>query len=588
MLLAHEVFRCCMRKETPVSSQMSSRTGVANEIGKVSSTSVENAASHARIFNHPVMPRNVDDFLRDAINAGILVDTLIETPRVKPSPLPRTTSAAVSVAPVAARRTVVCGHAADVIVHKPAVRARASHVVLTHAAAATLSAHCRRVSSKPAADGTMATVHRNSSWLRRPEFEAAIKIQQAWRNWQARVQTLIANAPEGEKFVFTQSLGPPLSDGADKLLTVHAIPVHGKGPVLSMYSRPPKLLGQGSYAGVAMGPRGYICRMSRQDAALPPMSVDAAQFADLKSFVACVRVTNMIDIGRYAGQDIYEHLSKRSDALPIGIFKTASADLKSLHERGLFHMDIKLNNMTYLRKPSGEKIISFIDCDRITNAPTYLPTLCRGIISSDQHSMKYFATKADDEFSFLFSLMAVADSAFMPIYLSGGTRLTEEKMDGLRRNARIFVQKYILPEYRNDVLRFITMPVKKNFLSVALHDTFDWNAPPDLVSVMQQGDLGLLKKSGAVMFSSAATPAQKRDFLLAQDADSVPGLYWAVKAGTGGRMHQAWLELFWQLPIEEQIGLREKLFTLPDEAGANGWFYASMAPCRAPGSGKES
>jgi len=61
-----------------------------------------------------------------------------------------------------------------------------------------------------------------------------------------------------------------------------------------------------------------------------------------------------------------------------------------------------------------------------------------------------------------------------------------------------------------------------------------------------------------------------------------------VKAGTGGRMHQAWLELFWQLPIEEQIGLREKLFTLPDEAGANGWFYASMAPCRAPGSGKES
>ena len=90
----------------------------------------------------------------------------------------------------------------------------------------------------------------------------------------------------------------------------------------------------------------------------------------------------------------------------------------------------------------------------------------------------------------------------------------------------------------------------ENALALPLHDMIDWKVAPDLCSAMQQGDAQAIRTLGSRAMGQAATPEQRRQLLMAENADSMPGVCWLIW-DDNAQAKQGWEELTRRLPERE-------------------------------------
>lgn len=441
---------------------------------------------------------------------------------------------------------------------------------------------------------------------------AASRIQSGWRAWLARIAAAKKQATPGERYVRTTAYPKVLSDDAkkatpdekqatldakqatpgeryvrttaySKVLSPDAMrrnktrewgminftPITGGGQTLSVYKiHREDMIGEGAEAVVFDAPRGFVERIIQSGGALTAAKVDPARYADLTSFMCAVSVDDKRQIARHAGTNLSYYLYKEKNVLTVADFQHVSEDLKALHQRGLYHLDIKLANMTFAhRKQKNEPDrIFIIDCDGITDRPNNAcyGTFFRCVLAPDANADIPVTGRADDEYAFLLMLIQIADSAFAPVYRQLGRKARHasmELLEKLHQYLQSFVEKYIKPAFRQNVYTFISSPTDNNRLPQPLHDMIDWSAPPDLISALRHGNPMAIQTIGQRALDAATTREQRRDLLIAKNADWYPGLYWPLKRNDIEAQY-AWETLIRQLPDDEQNEIMNEIDTL--------------------------
>ena len=317
------------------------------------------------------------------------------------------------------------------------------------------------------------------------EQRLGLKIKTAWCRWKSALEARRANNRSGELYLRTsyrprrvkQAAGYVFSK-SQRLGMINLTPIDGSGPTLSRYYAIDQAskLGEGSSARVFEGPRGYVLRTSLRRGPLPPAQVNPSQYADLRSFLTLSNLSPSQQVCRDGGLDLFAHFKAGGNELRLEHFEQASADLKALHQRGLFHMDIKLENMA-CKIIDGKTRISFIDCDTVTTAdhcrcaPTTYPRskLIPGIKPKG---------RADDEYGFLLVLLSIVDFRFLWIYSNLADAVSEKERVAMSWHAVFFAHTWVKPDYRLAVAKFIIEPSDENTLAIPLHDAIDWLAEP--------------------------------------------------------------------------------------------------------------
>lgn len=409
---------------------------------------------------------------------------------------------------------------------------------------------------------------------------AARRIQSGWRAWQDRIQAAKRYAVSGQQYVKTtsypQTIAPPspLPEQTRQRGMINFTPIAGNGPTLSVYKTAGDTLGIGSEAVVLTAPRGFVERLSKTGAAMAAPAIAPARYADLTSFQTTTHIDDWRQIGRNAGTNLHDYLYRHKGVLSVRDFELASNHLKRLHQRGLYHLDIKLDNMTVkVGYAHGEhRGIYFIDCEGITERPEapHYCTYFRDTLAPASHRPVATTGRADDEYAFLLVLLHVADFSFASLYRRlWGTHqcispTVRQKLDAY---LGFFVEKYVKPAYRAQVKTFITAPIDAHALPLPLHDVIDWSAPPDLICALQRGNLAAIYRLGRQALEAAATREQQRDLLVAKNAIGYPGLYWALKSNDMSTQQQ-WYALHRQLPSDIQTEVLNRIDRLFKEKNA--------------------
>jgi len=210
--------------------------------------------------------------------------------------------------------------------------------------------------------------------------------------------------------------------------------------------------------------------------------IDCASYKDLSSFIALTWISEKQQICRNAGTDLYQYFAYRGGSLLLSDFETASADLMRLHQRNLYHMDIKPENMA-CKIVDGKPRLSFIDCDSITNAAGVADaaiTYPREKLKPRNVERICPSGKADDEYAFLLLLMMVTAGSFCPVYsrLAKPQAEKEEEQNKIRMmvldHSTRFAHQFVKPEHRDALIKFINTPTDANALKLPLHETIDW------------------------------------------------------------------------------------------------------------------
>jgi len=390
--------------------------------------------------------------------------------------------------------------------------------------------------------------------------EAASRIQGAWRRWQGIVAERKAHAAAGQRFVQTTyphqdpSTLNAASSKSDILGMINFTPVDGGGPTLSRYRELGNLVAEGSRTKVLEGPRGSVLKIGVHGRdILWPTGLDPVRYADLKSFSPVVRIDEKQFIARNAGRDLNKYLWEENGILQVSEFKQASQDLMQLHKRNLYHLDIKTKNMAYKAGGTEEGAIFFLDCERITDnlGTGGYPTFSRTALSPTPDQAIPITGKADDEYAFLLVLMEAADITFEMVYSDLNEFADASTREELRIHSENFVQKYVKPAHRDDVLAFINEPTEAHALVLPLHEMIDWDAPPSIVNAFQWRNPEAIKKWGQVALDADVTQEQRLACLLARDHMGTPSIR-HMDRNDDIRVVSPWLDLVVQLPLNEQ------------------------------------
>lgn len=356
------------------------------------------------------------------------------------------------------------------------------------------SADVKASSSTSAASGLGAAtvaVSSTATSLKAPTLSpltAVRRIETAWGHWKSALDSRRSKTKLGDSHIRT-SYRPRVVKGvggikfsqSQRLGMINLTPIDGSGPTLSSYYRIEKdhpVLGQGSSASVLAAPRDCILRCSRYRGQLAPAQVNPSCYADLSSFLALRNLSLAQQVCLYAGQDLHQYLQHPELSLTISDFETVSAHLKALHERGLYHMDIKRENMA-CKIVNGKARLSFIDCDSITTAkrcaeaPSTFP---RDILRPSTDPKIIPKGKPDDEYAFLLVLLAILDSSFVWTYVNLAKKPVSERVRAeMISYSTLFANQWVKPDHRLAVAKFISAPTDENALCMPLHDMIDWS-----------------------------------------------------------------------------------------------------------------
>jgi hypothetical protein len=266
----------------------------------------------------------------------------------------------------------------------------------------------------------------------------------------------------------------------------------GMPRTISTYSKSDKsgLLGEGSFATVTKQPRDLVLRKQSQlhDTFLcnpknKGVLASPKSYADLDSFVPLYDIAKNEQVARYAGTEAYTYAIAHGQ-IPLAVFRKASRQLKELHNRNIYHLDIKLSNMTIIERGSnGAKTaveVKFIDTDGMVqrkrddsdashpddNVSTFRRTSPFG-------NKIRLSNKADDEYAFILSVIGSRSMSSIGA-INPMADLNPEINDDTRKCFLDFIEKYIKSEYRSEVYDFLKNPAN-NLLKIHLHDMIEWD-----------------------------------------------------------------------------------------------------------------
>ncbi len=238
------------------------------------------------------------------------------------------------------------------------------------------------------------------------------------------------------------------------------------------------VVGRGGFRNVTGGPRDQIFREKRfgvLEKSNPGTRASPAEYGDLDSFVLTHELDERRSIMPMAGRSVGDR-----EAVDLHAFKKASEDLKTAHERGVYHLDIKLANMVLNEQRGKPGVMKFIDTDGMVKRNTdeahsepkdNVSTFFRNFKNENPIA----SNKADDEYGFLMAMVAgrypdkrkcVAQYAF-----------PKKHNPQLYVAFDDFVQSHVKPAFRAEVSNFLNDPATQ-LLSGALHDMIDWDAQP--------------------------------------------------------------------------------------------------------------
>ncbi|CCB66675.1 serine/threonine-protein kinase [Hyphomicrobium sp. MC1] len=354
-----------------------------------------------------------------------------------------------------------------------------------------------------------------------PNFFAT-RIQRAWRANRQRVADKFAEkdskAGPPVDFVYSQyksnreKAQTPEGQRINKfgMANVHfrddtTARRHGMPRTMSAYGKEHHSLelGRGSYATVYRAPRDFILRNATAPAVKREVRAKPVDYGDLDCFVPSITImesaarSETLQIARNAGDNLYDHISSKKlrGRFPLQNFQDISGQLKQLHERGIYHLDIKLENMTIVEGLLGEQPkLHLVDTDGMVKyAPgqrhafpdaevmTYRRTRQVRAVDYDQTSGEILYQRgtrvvpdhrADDEYAFLI-LMLNARSVQADDEISKMLRNSKPPSKAMTKEMESFVTGAIKPSHRQEVMAFLREPWN-HVLSIPLHDMVDW------------------------------------------------------------------------------------------------------------------
>lgn len=245
------------------------------------------------------------------------------------------------------------------------------------------------------------------------------------------------------------------------------------------------IVGQGVFHVVTKGPRDFVLR--RGGAAVsqglnknPGTAASVEDYADLDSFVTGYEVRNGMEICRDAGVILNAYTEKNK--IPFVLFRKSSQQLKELHMRNIYHLDIKPGNMTVVEREKYNNPtpfdIKFIDTDGMvqrkhdgSDDSHPKDNICTYGRDWDSASIVKISNKSDDEYAFLLTLIISESSTVKTICESN---LNPKKDSNLQQGFEAFVRSRIKPAYRTEIMAFLTDPAQR-ILSSHLHDMIEWD-----------------------------------------------------------------------------------------------------------------
>ena len=282
-----------------------------------------------------------------------------------------------------------------------------------------------------------------------------------------------------------------------------------------------KEIGSGTSAIVYEGPRGFISRdeQARQERhrlentqslvlsevksrSRLEVIAHVEDYDDLDCFVPQVEVSNGLQISKNYKEDVADHIINKVNTndrtgLPPKFFERASGQLKKLHERNIYHLDIKLENMVISESIDNnpeQKEVKFIDTDVMLKLDTPLSifeltdkygigtTIARftPVRTQDgKESIKNITpnNKADDEYAFLVSMVnAKYSTAIQEEIGETGSYVIRPLTNGnTYYYLTDFVKESISPQYQETVLKFLMDPAENVLGGTHVHDMLDWN-----------------------------------------------------------------------------------------------------------------
>lgn len=197
-----------------------------------------------------------------------------------------------------------------------------------------------------------------------------------------------------------------------------------------------------------------------------------------KTVISGLVVDKDVIIARNAGEDLYDLVINKHQKIDIKAFREAMQDLKNLHQKGIYLVDIKIENMAYDKNKNrinlidvenrvrrGEKFKGIIYSeDSATNG------LLRGYTRINQEGKKtydYGILRAWDEYAFLLAMIACTSKNYFlyemvmkpDVDINGGRY--PGAMNHLNKNLfNQWISLNVQSKFCLDIERLLTNPAK--------------------------------------------------------------------------------------------------------------------------------
>ncbi|WP_229804893.1 serine/threonine-protein kinase [Paludibacterium paludis] len=335
------------------------------------------------------------------------------------------------------------------------------------------------------------------------EFTAKARQEGRLDGMQDKLATMVRRhlaskrAQEPNEFGYRRFVAPERIKGRfgkPRLSHTFYLPAQGGRPYCYEGDPAPegRALAKGGFKEVmARSPRHVAFRPVKSQMPFAKPAIDPAEYADLKTIVPNHVVDRDVMIASNAGTMLRATIRRdpaKQDDARFTAFRPLLADLAKLHDRGVFHLDIKPENLAVRTDASGRVVsVSLIDTDGMVKAGRalgnisytsgYLPFLLKFDVARGDVR----ACRTADEFAMLFSLME-SDACRFP-----GLEpfLREVRLDAAGRSVfpdyscralRNWMKTRIKPEYHTLVRDLLHFPY--------LHRV-GCNEPPALVDMIR-------------------------------------------------------------------------------------------------------
>jgi hypothetical protein len=233
-------------------------------------------------------------------------------------------------------------------------------------------------------------------------------------------------------------------------------------------------IGKGSESTVSHAPRGFVeghFDLKPYNLATAP---DFREISDLRSFIVSVRIDEHTWVARNAGGSLENARVHIDPPLPLDAFFQSSADLAMAHARGIYHRDIKAENMTF---KDGQTY--FIDLSFMTtNKPgdKIQPSGTSSHMDYRIISEKYKEhLKTQDDLGLLITIMGTTEPRVgLAMKYNDFHKVNFYDPDGRTAEKRAWIEQNIAPEYREGVARFLANP-EADALPFAVHEAIVWS-----------------------------------------------------------------------------------------------------------------